>query len=59
MRDAFNILADEDGTIEMFNIISQIETNHIKDKETPLIVHILKRLYNFSEVWGDPKVNFD
>ena len=39
--------------------MNKIENNHESDKEQPTFLHILKRMYDFSELWGDSKVNFD
>ena len=52
-------MADKNGTIDVFSVIAQIETNHINDSQAPLLVNILKRLYNFNELWGGSKIDFD
>ena len=46
LKEAFNILSNEDGTISFFEIFSKIEKNHQKDEEESLVVNILKRIEN-------------
>ena len=46
LKEAFNILSDDEGTISFFEIFSKIEKNHKKDEEESLVVNILKRIEN-------------
>jgi len=46
LKEAFNLLSDEDGTISFFEIFDKIEKNHQKDEEESLLINILKRIEN-------------
>ena len=59
LREAFNLLSDDDGTISYFEVFNKIEKYHKNDAEETLVVGILKRIGNFEEIWGDKRVNFD
>ena len=59
LREAFDRLADSEGKISFFDTFRKMEDDNIVSNDEKLVYGILKRVIDFSEMWGDARIDFN